>query len=157
MSQLDSNRLAQLATDALERTAFVLVEHIEPEQAAELSAPDRFSRITYSGPSDGTFILGATDGFLRELAFSILGVEPDEIDLDAQGIDALKELTNIIGGSGLLDLGGDKRLHSLGLPELMDSSAPENVEAEHQCWLESEGELLRVMWVPGKPVASAAA
>ncbi|MCH8344362.1 MAG: chemotaxis protein CheX [Planctomycetes bacterium] len=149
MNQLDADRLAKLAIQTLERTAFVLAESISAEEAANMPQPTRYSRIAYTGPSCGEVFLAASEGFIRELASSILGVEPDEIDLETQGPDALKELANIVAGSVTLELGGAECRLSLGLPELADSSdMPSVADQGQQCFLESEGELLKVMWIP---------
>ena len=106
MSQLTSQRIGQLVIEALERTAFVLAETVDAGRAAELPKPIHFSRIVYTGPTQGEVHLAAIDGFVRELASSILGVEPEEVDTETQGQDAIKELANIVGGSTILELGG---------------------------------------------------
>ena len=153
MSQLNADRLAKLAIQTLERTAFVLAEAVSAEEAANMPQPNRYSRIAYTGPSCGEVFLAASEGFIRELASSILGVEPDEIDLETQGSDALKELANIVAGCITLDLGGEVCCLSLGLPELADSSdMPSVPDQGQQCFLEAEGELLKVMWIPDTQV-----
>lgn len=154
MSQLDADRLANLAIQTLERTAFVLAESISAEEAANLPQPSRYSRIAYTGSSGGKVFLAATEGFIRELASSILGVEPEEIDSETQGRDALRELANIVAGSVTRELGGAECRLSLGLPELADSSdMPSVADQGQQCFLESEGELLKVMWIPETKIA----
>ena len=154
MSQLNADRLANLAIQTLERTAFVLAEAVSAEEAANMPQPGGYSRIAYTGPSCGEVFLAASEGFIRELASSILGVEPDEIDPETQGRDALRELANIVGGSVTRELGGEVCRLSLGLPELADSSdLPSVADQGQQCFLESEGELLKVMWIPDTQIA----
>ncbi len=158
MSQLTSQRIAQLVIEALERTAFVLAEPVDKGRAAELPAVTCFSRIFYSGPDQGQLFLAASDGFMRELVSSLLGVEPEDVDLASQGRDGIKELANIVGGSTILELGGADCEYSLDLPELVEASdTPEPGDRGAACFVESEGELLKVIWRPSDPSRSAAA
>ena len=158
MSQLTSQRIAQLVIEVLQRTAFVLAEPVDAERAAELPAVTCFSRIFYTGPDHGQLFLAASEGFVRELASSLLGVEPEDVDPVSQGQDVIKEMANIVGGSTILELGGVDCQYSLKLPELVDAPempAPGTRGAE--CFVESEGELLKVIWRPSDPSRSAAA
>ncbi len=158
MSQLTSQRIAQLVIEALERTAFVLAEPVDAERAAELPAVTCFSRILYTGPDQGQLFLAASDGFMRELVSSLLGVEPEDVDPVSQGEDAIKELANIVGGSTVLELGGADCEYSLNLPELVEApEMPEAGDRGAECFVESEGELLKVIWSPSDPSRSAAA
>ena len=158
MSQLTSQRIAQLVIEALERTAFVLAEPVDAERAAELPAVTCFSRIFYTGPDQGQLFLAASEGFMRELVSSLLGVEPEEVDPVNQGQDAIKELANIVGGSTVLELGGADCEYSLNLPELVEApETPEPGDRGAACFVESEGELLKVIWRPSDPSRSAAA
>ncbi len=158
MSQLTSQRIAQLVIEALERTAFVLAEPVDPERAAELPAVTCFSRILYTGPDQGQLFLAASEGFMRELVSSLLGVEPEDVDPVSQGEDAIKELANIVGGSTVLELGGADCEYSLNLPELVEApEMPEAGDRGAECFVESEGELLNVIWHPSDPSRSAAA
>ena len=158
MSQLTSQRIAQLVIDALERTAFVLAEPVDAERAAELPAVTCFSRIFYTGPDQGQLFLAASEGFMRELVSSLLGIEPEDVDPVSQGRDGIKELANIVGGSTILELGGADCEYSLDLPELVEASdTPEPGDRGAACFVESEGELLKVIWRPSDPSQSVAA
>jgi len=158
MNTLTSKMISDFVIEALERTAFVLAEAIDAGQATSLPAPSKFSRIAYTGPSRGDMYLAASEGFICELAASILGVEPEDIDPSNEGEDAIKELANIVGGSAILELGGEKCEYSLRLPELIkDSDIPKSDKNTQVCYVESEGELLKVIWQPNDSAASAAA
>ena len=103
-------------------------------------------------------MLSATDGFLVELASSILGVEATEVDSDKEGKDALDELANIVGGSVILELGGEDQYIKYGLPSALDESdLPEVGEHTVKCYLECERELLVVTWQPFSKEQAAAA
>jgi len=147
-TNISSNRLADLVVEALERTAFLLADAMPPEAKDEFDRPSWFSTINYTGTSGGAVFLAASEGFVRELASSLLGVEHDEVDMDTHGRDAVNELANIVGGSVTLDLGSDTQQFSLGLPEAAASdNMPMPGEAVTQCFIESEGELLIVTHV----------
>lgn len=149
MTDLTTDRIGELVVDALERTAFVLVDVVDDERVKELPPPRRHTRVQFSGASCGAIVLSATDGFLVELASSILGVEAAEVDSDKEGKDALDELANIVGGSVILELGGEDQYIKYGLPCAIDESdLPEDGEDTVKCYLECESELLVVTWQP---------
>ena len=155
MNHLTPERLAELAVKALERTAFMMADQtsISPEA---LSATNHRATIRYSGPCSGTVTLRTTDGFLRGLAANLLGDEPEAIDLTACGDDAIKELTNIVGGSVILELGGRDCAYSLGLPQIAPQS-PKPPSIDHTCALDCEGHPLFITWEPdavAKPLAA---
>lgn len=152
MNTIDTDRLTQIISDALERTAFVIADPIDKGESESLPVPSRFSILKYSGPENGQVFLAASDGFVQELASSLLGVEPDEIDPATMGQEALNELANIVGGSVVLDLGGDDRPIKLHLPELAHGSGlPAN--ASTYTYFNAEGELLSVAWIPAATAA----
>lgn len=158
MTVLTPLRIGELVVDALERTAFVLVDVVDEERVKELCPPNRHSRVQFSGAEFGTIVLSATDGFLVELASSILGVEATEVKPDNEGKDALCEMANIIGGSVILELGGEDQYIKYGLPcAIEESDLPEVGDDTVKCYLEYEGELLVVTWQHhGKEQADAA-
>jgi len=155
MKTLTPDRLAELTIKALERTAFMLADPITLDPEA-LAAANRSAGVRYGGPESGIVTLHTNDDFLRGLAANLLGVEPESIDLASYGEDAIKELTNIVGGSVILELGGNECFYTLGLPQLSPPSegAP---ELSRTCCLDCEGNLLFVTWEPGAVPTSLAA
>ncbi len=155
MNSLTADRLAELTVKALERTAFMMADPVTLDPAA-LATANRSAAVRYGGPESGVVTLHTTDDFLRGLAANLLGVEPEAIDLASYGPDAIKELTNIVGGSVILELGGRECSYTLGLPQL---SPPSNGPSKRSkiCCLDCEGHLLFVTWEPGALPASLAA
>lgn len=146
MNSITAQMLTDATISALERTAMVLAEPGSPDQPSE--PVTRFAQIRYSGPSQGALTLGANEGFLREVAASLLGVETSEVDVDVQGMDALRELANILGGSVILAMSGETCRFSLGLPESTppaDLSVPPGPNAA-SCAVVADGGVLRVKW-----------
>ncbi|MEZ5989303.1 MAG: hypothetical protein R3F30_09310 [Planctomycetota bacterium] len=103
------------------------------------------------GPGGPPYV-SATEGFLREFTANLLGLEEDEVDIARYGPHAMHDLANLIGGEVVVMLGGSEEDSPLCRPELCDA---EQLEAELAgqeeeplcCWLDSEGEVLRVQVV----------
>jgi CheY-specific phosphatase CheX len=140
------DRLAELAVKALERTAFMMADPAEVSANA-VSSANRRATIRYAGPASGLVTIRTNDDFLRSLASNLLGEEPDAIDLSTCGDDAIKELTNILGGSVIHELGGADNTFSLGLPQVVQST---NTPAtmDRTCALDCEGHPLFITWDP---------
>ena len=158
MNPLTSDTIAALTATALERTAFMLSERVEPD-ARDLAAATRCAVIEYRGPSTGSVGVRATPAFLRALAAGLLGVEPSDVTDEASATDALKELGNLLGGSVVLELGGRDSSYSLGLPGVVDPKDPRisGADAAVVATLDCEGELLQVIWTPGASSSAKAA
>ncbi|MFT5422743.1 MAG: hypothetical protein ACI89L_000508 [Phycisphaerales bacterium] len=157
MNPLTQDLLNELTVDALARTAFVIAEAVDADEATELPAATCFARIEYSGPTTGWVGFAASEGFVRELAASLLGEEAKDIDMKVEGADAFRELANIVGGSVILALGGDERNLSLGLPEEVEPTGmPSTERAGIRCFFEAEFERLEVIWAPAEQAKAAA-
>lgn len=149
MSELNAETLGQLATDALERTAFMVAEPADEDFLDELPSCDWYTCIEYTGPESGTVYLAGSTGFLVELAASLLGVDSEDVQTEGEGLDALREMTNIVGGSVVTVLGGTHCKLSLGLPSVIEKAAlPTDAANKEHCILDAEGERLDVFWIP---------
>ena len=145
MSSINADQLTELVSTALERTAFVLVDPADEDAEASFT-PARRSSLQLNGSDwTGVITLTADEGFLCELASSLLGVDEDEVELEEQGQDVILELANILAGSVSLLLGGDKTHIGLGLPELQDTTTP-TPDADASTMLEGESGFLKVQW-----------
>ncbi len=157
MSKIDQNQLAQLAIDALERTAFVLADPTDSQQAEELGQIEFFSILNYGNNASGAICLGASEGFVREMASSLLGVDDSEIDPTKEGQDAINELANIMAGSVILALGGDGQYFQMNVPRTTTASElPPLSSNAVECFVESESGVLRIWWLPDSVSAAAA-
>lgn len=141
---IDTTRLSELVGEALERTAFFFAEPSSHE--AHRDVLHRYAVIRYEGEESGEVHLAASDAFLLELASSLLGEDASSLDASREGAEALAELANIIGGSIVVELGGERRRIALGLPEI--SLACPFPGESITCTLNSEGEPLCVTWIP---------
>lgn len=158
MSCVNPERLGELAIEALERTAFVVAELADEDFIDDLPEAEWFTRIEYSGPQSGAVFLSGSTGFLLELAASLLGVDVDDVTAESEGLDALREMTNIIGGSVVTAIGGEHCELSLGLPGVVASGdLPGQNPAGCTCIMDAEGERLVVIWSPNTASESMAA
>jgi CheY-specific phosphatase CheX len=118
------------------------------EPSASLSPANPLShiaRIAFRGPTRGVLHLAASEGFVRELAAGLLGVEPADVDVKTHGDDALREMANIVAGSVILALSGAECEYSLGLPELVaNAPAPSAACGCSECTVATECGHLRV-------------
>jgi hypothetical protein len=162
MRELTHAALERISAIALERIAFLMAEPAEHltgsgptlQLAPPLPPAARFAKIDYRGPERGEVYLAASDGCAKSLAAGLLGCDADSIDPSTTGQDALRELANIIGGSLICELGGERCPFSIGLPVACEAGAiPSNPTAV--ATLDVEGERLEVHWIRN-PVAQAA-
>lgn len=147
MSAMAAARLNAIVTTALERSAFVFAEPAGPGDLAVLPDCAGFAMIRTAGSVPGELHVGASEGFLRELAASLLGVDPGDVNPEEEGADALREMANMIAGSVTLELDGENRAFSLGLPEPADRARFDAAARVGQVTtLVTNGEPFRVVW-----------
>lgn len=114
MQELDPGELFQSVQSALERMCFVFAELLEDDSPEGL---DKHVALQLEAEGEvAKIFLSSDDDFLIELASSILGSEPDEVDPETDGIEALKEIINVCGGELNRLLGGEDRRIATGLP-----------------------------------------
>ena len=144
MNEMTSRDVAELSCGALETMAFMVPEVME--EAVQVDT-DFHARITYKTDNEkAVLFLSATEGFLRELASSILGVDEDEVEAGVTGVQALTELANVLAGRVAFMLGAEYRLFELGIPEEVDAVPTANQDVQRlECQLDSLGEFLRVV------------
>lgn len=155
---MKSEQLNEIALAALERSAFVFAEAVDPDDRGSLPGCDAFAIVRVTGALLGELHLGASNGFLRELAASLLGVEPEEVDPGTQGSDALLEMANMIAGSVVVQRDGENRACSLGLPALSTRRAFDAAFAGAlRAIVSTNGEPLSIAWVEQAGAAREAA
>jgi hypothetical protein len=148
MIAIDIARLTEIVTTALERSAFVFAEPAAPGDLAVLPKCAAFALVRTDGSVAGELHASASEGFLRELAASLLVVDPGEVNPEKEGADALREMANMIAGSVTLALDRGDGAFSLGLPETTDRARFDAAARVGQVTtLVANGEPLRVVWV----------
>lgn len=139
---LETPQLERVVAGALERAAFVLTDPAEPQEAFSY---DQHAHITYtSSDEEADVFLSASEGFLREVAASMLGLEEDDPALTAELGEALTELANILAGEIVVCLGGEEKRFVLGIPDECGVDRVPADAASVSCGVESMGEGLQV-------------
>jgi CheY-specific phosphatase CheX len=117
MNTVTADSFAGLASMALERMAFVTAQPIDETAGEVLVHSVAQAFIEATGSDKYTLCLAATAGLVKEVASGMLGMDPDDIDVDDHGRATVSELANILGGELImLVTGGDAQM-SLGLPQ----------------------------------------
>jgi hypothetical protein len=158
MSTIGIAQLNQIVTTALERSAFVFAEPAAPGDVAVLPKAASFARIRTTGSVAGELHVRASEGFVRELAASLLGADPESINPEKEGAGALMEMANMIAGSVMIELDAGDRAFYLGLPEPSDGATFDAAaRAGLLTTLVTNGEPLGVVWVEDAARQNAAA
>ncbi|MBN1435481.1 MAG: chemotaxis protein CheX [Sedimentisphaerales bacterium] len=98
MQKVSEDVLVESLTEALETTAFMMAMLPDPQE--ELVTPSRgvLVHVEFSGPVSGTVELWAGDEFSQMMAANVMGLDPDDDAVKNNGVDAVKEMVNIISG-----------------------------------------------------------
>jgi len=121
--------LEGMSQSVLQDAAFVFVEPAE-EPYPEWTDTVLEAAIDYCGPGEGELHLMASSGFARGLAANMLGLEPDDPEVESQGPDALAEMLNTICGAFVAEAFGTDVVCDLGIPAVSEIT-PESVERRH--------------------------
>jgi two-component system, chemotaxis family, chemotaxis protein CheY len=108
--------LADLASNALEECAFVMAK--PTDDAFGWSEDVVYATIGFDGPRDGDLVIAAHHDMGAELAASMLGVDPDDPDVEESVASALAEVANILCGVVVAQIFGSDAPCRLGLPEV---------------------------------------
>lgn len=134
------NTLARVICRVFEDAAFVFTDRLDEadKPGAENWDAEGVS-LRFSGERSGELRMWADKGFACYAAANMLGVEEESEGAREKGMDALKELLNIVVGNYLPAVYGDKPVFDLGLPQELK---PENLRADwanpNSVWLEAE-------------------
>ncbi len=96
MQEIRENILAEAFSEALETMAFMMVMPLEEE----LPIPHEMVKVSmqFTGPVSGTVeIMGGKD-FLVAMAANVLGIDPEDEEVQTKGVDAFREILNTTCG-----------------------------------------------------------
>jgi hypothetical protein len=121
---------AFIFTDKLEKNAIPALETWGPEGVS----------LKFNGEPSGIIRMWVSPGFACFAAANMLGVE-DGTDVARQkGMDALKELLNMIVGNFITEAYGEAPVFKLALPQKLESEELEKDYLDPEAiWLEAEG------------------
>ena len=130
--------LVIVAPRILEEAAFIFSEPLEgPDQPGDEWTPVGVERL-WEGPSNGLMRLWADSSLLPVLAANLLGIEEDDPLCAEKGLDAVKEILNMIVGNSLTEAWGPGPIFQLHIPEsvVTPSFVSDRVDG---VWLSGEG------------------
>lgn len=110
----------QVGGEVLENFAFMFTDM--DDELVKVSGPYLKAVIVYdNGEVQGEVWTAASSAFCKVLAANVLGLDDDEVD-GAAGNDAISELTNVVTGSLLPHLYGDRAVFDLSVPQVSELS-----------------------------------
>ncbi len=145
LPNLDPVSLATTLAAALETMCFVIAD---PVDAADPLDVDRHASITI-GDEEGAWklFLSASDGVLVEIASGLMGLDPDELDVEQVLPGMIMELANIFGGEVINLLGGEECPLRPGIP-CLEPGAFDGTPGSTSIALDAMGDALTVSFVP---------
>lgn len=111
-----ADALHEIATEVLEKIAFMFAEPVDGAVLAAPEGPVVKASICFGGPMRGRIELLAALAMGQELASNMLGVEPAAVS-ERQARDAMGELLNVLCGQLLTRLAGTEPVFELHPPE----------------------------------------
>ena len=125
----------------LSESAFIFTDPLD-----EAETPDRVAwdaqgvALEFSGHCRGRVSLWAGSEFLRYAAANMLGVDEESAEAEQKGMDALKEILNIVVGNLLTAVYGADPVFDLGIPRMLGGEKLQTDAAEENTiWLQAEG------------------
>ena len=130
--------------NVLERFAFMFCETTDDKRFTDCKGPFLYASVTFSGSRQAAISLTTSESLCMEMAANILGVDPSELG-EESGIDAMKELANIVCGELIPALYGNT--------EVFDLTVPSAYRIDSGKWLElvADPENLQ-LWVEDRPM-----
>lgn len=112
---------------------------IEGDEAGDRPGERTIIRVVFRGPFSGMLELAVQPEMLPVLAGNMLGLEPDQTPTDAQQIDAVKELANIVCGNILPEVGTPQDVFNVCEPRLAKGEQPADAPAARVSLCMDEG------------------
>lgn len=138
-----NDRTLQVVGRVLEETAYLFTDEIE-----ECDIPDvqeweaegvKLFFTEHNGTRCGAVHLWVTKGFASLAASNMLGIDEDDEQAIEKGMDALREILNVILGNLLTEVYGEEPVFDINLPtSLGPEHLEEDFDANYSVWLEAE-------------------
>ena len=130
----------QTITRVLEGAAFIFTDPLAESDIPLLQTweADGVS-LKFKGKPTGMMHLWVSEGFACSIAANMLGIDMESEIAKEKGLDALKELLNMIVGNLMTAAFGEEPVFELGLPERIDRSLLESHgDNPHAIWLQAD-------------------
>jgi CheY-specific phosphatase CheX len=133
MSDSIQTTLAQIASDTLEKLAFLFAFAVdkEPSSLALADKPMEGVYVAFAGPVSGALIMEVSHDVLDELVSNMLGLDaPHELSPEERQ-DALGETINVICGNILPVVAGDQMVFDLEAPQSLSDRSVEAIKQKY--------------------------
>jgi len=110
--------LGEVFCDVLEKLAFMFGEPVSREELPEPGPENVRAAMTFSGNMSGSLALAVPADMCVEIAANVLGMDPDDEIVASRGIDALKEVLNVVCGQVLTAIAGEEPIFDLSVPSV---------------------------------------
>jgi hypothetical protein len=130
-NKADAALLNRVALRTLEEAAFIFADTAprgHPWNGKTIEV-----RIQFRGPETGMLRVRTTPDFGRAVAANLLGLEPEDEEVEINGPKAVAELLNILAGTLLAEIFTTKVVCHLGIPELGPHAAL--TQSTPQAWV----------------------
>lgn len=99
--------------------------------------------LSFTGTPSGELRMWVGSGFACITAANMLGIDTGSEEARSKGLDALKELLNMIVGNFITEAYGETPVFVLGLPTSIPSDRKEHdVDNSEAIWFEAEGNII---------------
>jgi CheY-specific phosphatase CheX len=131
----------QVIEQVLEDAAFIFTEELDKETTPDPASWEcRGVSLGFEGTPSGSVHVWADNGFMRFAAANMLGIDTDDPYAEGKGIDALKELLNMVVGNYLTEVYGSTKVFELGIPqEIAHIDPARDISSGLPVWIEAEG------------------
>ena len=132
---------AQTISRMLEAAAFIFTDSLSDSDKPALDSWQAEGvSLRFNGEPSGTVHMWVSGGFARCVAANMLGIDQESEAARGKGLDALKEMLNMIVGNFLTAAYGEALVFDLGLPEETDPALLEkHLKSPNIVWLQAEG------------------
>jgi CheY-specific phosphatase CheX len=122
----DTPDLTTVVTDVLGDLAFMVTDDQQPEPVSHSGWLE--AGVDYYGPASGTLRCWCTRAFARQLAATLLGIEPEEGEALAAAEDAVREFMNVLCGQVVTTWHGTESVFNLSIPSVCERLEPPPIE-----------------------------
>lgn len=134
-------KAVEVISRILSESAFIFVDPLEEDELPDVMEWEvEGVFLGFSGYCTGKLSMWASKDFLRYAAANMLGIDEESEEASEKGLDALKEILNIIVGNLLTTVYGAEPVFDLGIPEkLPPEIIKDGFNKENAIWLQAEG------------------
>ncbi len=118
MKAEDQSAITAVFCEVLETLAFMFADSVDKEDIQADSQECIKVQMTFSGAKCGNLELAAHAELCAQVAANVLGLDLDDVAVQTQADDALKELLNITCGNLLTTMAGQDPVFNLSLPAI---------------------------------------